>query len=79
MGIAEDAGRGPGRREEPGGDEAEAEAAETPARDVRRLGISKEAVRRWVAANGISLERTCDPGSFIDGYALKPVIGEEDT
>ncbi|RYP26294.1 hypothetical protein DL768_011764 [Monosporascus sp. mg162] len=36
-----------------------------------RVRIDKAAVRRWVEANGIGLERTCDPDGFLEGYAVK--------
>jgi hypothetical protein len=53
-----------------------AEAAAAPAGaaagdQVQRVRISQAAVRAWVAANRISLERTCDPAGFVDGYAVK--------
>ncbi|KAK3290642.1 acyl-CoA N-acyltransferase [Chaetomium fimeti] len=38
---------------------------------VRRVRISQAAVRAWVAANRVSLERACDPDGFVEGYALK--------
>ncbi|KAK4038295.1 males-absent on the first protein [Parachaetomium inaequale] len=38
---------------------------------VRRVRISQAAVRAWVAANRISLERACDPDGFVEGYAIK--------
>jgi hypothetical protein len=36
---------------------------------VPRVRISQAAVRAWVAANKISLERACDPDGFVEGYA----------
>lgn len=70
MGVVEDAGMGadPRRVREKG--EEEGEAVEE-VKEVHRVGVDKEAVRRWVVANGISLERTCDPGGFVEGYAMK--------
>lgn len=41
-----------------------------PPKDVRRVRIDREAVRQWVARKGISLDRTCDPNGFVEGYAL---------
>lgn len=38
---------------------------------VPRVRVDKEAVRRYVATNRISLEKTCDPNGFAEGYALK--------
>jgi hypothetical protein len=49
--------------------EAEKEVAEV--KMVDRVRVDKAAVRRWVAANGISLERSCDPRGFVEGYAVK--------
>ncbi|KAK4124321.1 acyl-CoA N-acyltransferase [Parathielavia appendiculata] len=42
-----------------------------PNKMVPRVRISQAAVRAWVAANKISLERACDPDGFVEGYALK--------
>lgn len=41
------------------------------ARQVPRVRLDKEAVRRFVTAHGISLEPTCDARGFVDGYAAK--------
>ncbi|ROT35809.1 hypothetical protein SODALDRAFT_328201 [Sodiomyces alkalinus F11] len=77
MGLVEDAGMGAAKRpaqthtdeDEVMGD-AKAQKEVIPV--VPRVRIDKEAVRRWVAASGISLERACDPNGFIEGYAIKP-------
>lgn len=118
MGVAEDAGIGPGKPEPleeqqqqqqqqpqmhpseedkkkkqqaPTGEEdaaakqnikrASAEAEEddgerpkpkpTAAKQVPRVRIDKEAVRRYVAAHRLVLDRTCDPSGFVEGYAMK--------
>jgi hypothetical protein len=42
-----------------------------PVAPVPRVRISQAAVRAWVAANKISLERACDPEGFVEGYAMK--------
>ncbi|KFG87354.1 putative histone acetyltransferase (MysT1) [Metarhizium anisopliae] len=42
-----------------------------PVKVVPRVRIDKEAVRRYVATHRISLERTCDPDGFVQGYAMK--------
>jgi hypothetical protein len=72
MGIVEDAGMGPGKvvdkQEE---DEPEA------AKEVQRVRIDKEGVRRWVKMHHVSLDRTCDPDGFIEGYAIKEAQPEE--
>jgi hypothetical protein len=39
---------------------------------VKRVRITQSAVRAWVTANKISLERACDPDGFVEGYAIKP-------
>ncbi|KAG6018171.1 hypothetical protein E4U41_004024 [Claviceps citrina] len=38
---------------------------------VPRVRVDKEAVRRYVARHRISLERTCDPDGFTEGYAVQ--------
>ncbi|KAB5542370.1 histone acetyltransferase MYST2 [Coniochaeta sp. 2T2.1] len=81
-GVVVDAGRGvdPRKvRKESKGDgeeEREVEVEEVP-KEVDRVRVDKEAVRRWVKENGISLERTCDPYGFVEGYALKVEEEEE--
>ncbi|KAL7797314.1 acyl-CoA N-acyltransferase [Trichoderma ceciliae] len=40
-------------------------------KEVPRVRLDKEAVRRYVAAHRIVLEKTCDPDGFIEGYAMK--------
>ncbi|AEO59991.1 histone acetyltransferase SAS2-like protein, partial [Thermothelomyces thermophilus ATCC 42464] len=85
MGLAEDAGAGPPlgskvqapkRADEsanPNGSGAftTETASSSPDQVVQRVRISQAAVREWVATNKISLERTCDPDGFVEGYALK--------
>lgn len=38
---------------------------------VPRVRVDKEQIRRHVARHRISLEKTCDPAGFVEGYALK--------
>ncbi|KAF5668200.1 histone acetyltransferase [Fusarium heterosporum] len=38
---------------------------------VPRVRVDKQAVRRYVAENRISLEHMCDPAGFAEGYAIK--------
>ena len=38
---------------------------------VDRVQISQDDVMAWVTENGINLERPCDPGGFVEGYAIK--------
>lgn len=50
---------------------------------VERVRVDKEAVRKWVAENGVTLERVVDEGGFVEGYACKDLgegqgDGEED-
>ncbi|KAF4427421.1 histone acetyltransferase [Fusarium acutatum] len=46
---------------------------------VPRVRIDKQAVRRYVAENRISLERMCDPAGFVEGYAIKaPEVVEDE-
>ncbi|KAL7820822.1 acyl-CoA N-acyltransferase [Trichoderma gracile] len=116
MGVAEDAGIGPGKpepldeqqqhqqqtqmqmqpseedkkkKQAPAGEEdaakqnikrASAEAEDDDERpkpkpaavkQVPRVRIDKEAVRRYVAAHRLVLDRTCDPSGFVEGYAMK--------
>ncbi|TFB07749.1 Males-absent on the first protein [Trichoderma ghanense] len=113
MGVAEDAGIGPGKpepldeqqqqqqqqmqmqpseedrkkKQAPTGEEdaarqsikrasAEAEEDDRPkpkpaVKQVPRVRIDKEAVRRYVAAHRLVLDRTCDPSGFVEGYAMK--------
>lgn len=40
-------------------------------KQVPRVRLDKEAVRRYVAAHRIILDKTCDPNGFIEGYAMK--------
>lgn len=42
-----------------------------PMKLVPRVRVDKEAIRRYVATHRISLERTCDPNGFTEGYAIK--------
>lgn len=51
----------------------------TVVKTVPRVRIDKQAVRRYVAENRISLERVCDPAGFEEGYAIKaPVVSEDE-
>lgn len=79
MGVVQDAGMGPGKKPEVLFDQdvemADAETQdagdEAPTPQLPRVKVDKEAVRQWIAANGISLERACDPLGFVEGYAIK--------
>lgn len=76
MGVVEDAGMGidPRRVKEKGEEDGEVEEV----KEVHRVRVDKEAVRRWVVSNKISLERPCDPAGFVEGYAMKAEEGESD-
>ncbi|RBQ91967.1 hypothetical protein VDGD_00848 [Verticillium dahliae] len=89
MGLLQDAGVGPGKKPEVSraaagddGDEAMEDVGDVgepePVPDVPRVRLDKEAVRGWIAANGISLERVCDPHGFVEGYAMKQGSPEEE-
>lgn len=85
MSVAEDAGKGPSRVREPKAEEISgpAAAATAPAAtvvetvEVPRVRISQQAVQAWVAKNGISLEKTCDPNGFVKWYAIKQAAEAE--
>ncbi|KAK1673959.1 acyl-CoA N-acyltransferase [Colletotrichum godetiae] len=64
--------------EEEDGDVEMEEADAGPRPGVPRVRVDKAAVWAWVAANGISLERICDPDGFVEGYAIKQPDVEED-
>lgn len=87
MGIVEEAGLGPPKPvrrgtqlgDGEGGEETAAVASgDTEKKVVPRVRISKEAVWEWVRANGISLEKACDPDGFVEGYAIKTESVEEE-
>lgn len=78
MGAVEDAGMGVDPRRVRDVVEGEEDVVVEEVKEVHRVRVDKEAVRRWVAANRISLERTCDPGGFVEGYAMKAVVEEEE-
>lgn len=87
MGVVEEAGLGPPkpvrRGTSPGDGEGDTEAVAAATscekeKEVPRVRVSKQAVWDWVRANGISLEKACDPDGFVDGYAIKTASVEED-
>lgn len=86
MGVVEEAGLGPPkpvrRGTSPGDEDAIEETAAVASgereKEVPRVRVSKQAVWDWVRANGISLERACDPDGFVDGYAIKTTSVEEE-
>jgi GNAT superfamily N-acetyltransferase len=67
MAVVQDAGKGPGRPMA-----AEGEEKADAVKEVNRVKVDKEVVRRWVEVNGINLDRACDPDAFVEGYALRP-------
>ncbi|GAB1317528.1 SAS complex subunit [Madurella fahalii] len=78
MGVVEDAGMGPPRVQAPEAEENNNGTTEPVKNEaVQRVRISQQAVRAWVAANRINLERTCDPDGFVEGYAMKKGVAEE--
>lgn len=74
---------------EEGGAAAEASASASAAtlpttatatEEVQRVRISQRAVREWVEAYGINLEKTCDPAGFVDDFPSGiPSPAAEDT
>ena len=95
MGVIEDIGLGPGKPApatadaedeqmedhakakngdaEPGEEEVEGKPL------VNRVRVDKEAVRRYLTTNGISLERMCASEGFVEGYAIKTTsVDDED-
>ncbi|KAI1409224.1 acyl-CoA N-acyltransferase [Hypoxylon sp. FL1857] len=84
MNIVEDAGLGPAEaaaeaseRHASRASEEDGEAEVKEVKQVPRVRLDKEAVRRWVRANKIDLTRACDPEGFVEGYAIKESEGEE--
>ncbi|EPE03335.1 histone acetyltransferase [Ophiostoma piceae UAMH 11346] len=58
---------------------AGAAAADTEAPPkVKRVRLSKAAVRQWVRDNRISLDRTCDPAGFIKDYSPQEAQAAEE-
>lgn len=47
------------------------------AREVHRVRVDKEAVRRYVSTHRIHLDKACDPAGFAEGYAIKSTEEEE--
>jgi hypothetical protein len=86
MGVVEKAGLGPPKPvrrgtspcEGDGGEETATVASGDGEKGVPRVRITKEAVWDWVRANGISLEKACDPEGFVEGYAIRKESVEED-
>lgn len=75
MGVIEDAGVGAPKGANVGLAAEGEEAKEV--KEVPRVRLDKEAVRRWITVNRIGLDKTCDPEGFIEGYALKKGEHEE--
>ncbi|KAK5661751.1 hypothetical protein OQA88_9852 [Cercophora sp. LCS_1] len=73
MGVVEEAGLGKRKFKELEPDTESEEVVE----EVKRVRVSKEGVRDWIARNKVGLERTCDPNGFVDGYAIPKSPVEE--
>lgn len=71
MGVAEKAVKGPPlakkRKVDP---EEDGASSPVEVEDVERVKISQMDVLTWITGNGISLDRTCDPNGFVEGYAI---------
>lgn len=78
MGIMVEDGMGPGKKADSPADEGHVDAEEPEeAKQVTRVKIDKDDVRKWVKDNRIDLERACDPDGFVEGYAIKLIEAEE--
>lgn len=79
MELLSDAGKGPPKPaktingHDPDGGEEEVQQAE-----VERVKVDKDAVRKFVSAQRLNLERTYDAEGFVEGYAVKESDGEEE-
>ena len=79
MNIVVDAGSGPRKQSpnhsteptEPGqaGEGNDVEDGQIK-KTVPRVRLDKDAIRRYVASQRLSLARTCDPDGFVEGYAM---------
>lgn len=89
MEVIEDAGLGHGKPppavedeemadESPSGEKPTEEEGAEESKLVNRVRVDKDAVRRYVATNRISLERMCDADGFIEGYAVKQASTEDE-
>ncbi|KAK8127106.1 histone acetyltransferase [Apiospora kogelbergensis] len=78
MGIMVEDGMGPGKKADSPADERHVDAEQLEeAKQVARVKIDKDDVRKWVKDNRIDLERACDPDGFVEGYAIKLIEAEE--
>jgi len=79
MGVAEEAAKGPPlakkRKVEP---EENGAASPVEVEEVERVKIAQRDVLAWVTGNGISLEKTCDPNGFVEGYAINNEVPAEE-
>lgn len=73
MGVVENAGLGPPKAEPL--EEGEEEVVKEP---VQRVRITKDAVRAYVKANGMTLDKACDPDGFVEGYAIQEGMASEE-
>jgi GNAT superfamily N-acetyltransferase len=75
MGVSEDIGIGPDKPSDKIDEQGEPE----PPKQVQRVRIDKLSIQRWVTTHNITLERTCDPDGFVEGYAMKvdPPVDED--
>ncbi len=80
MGLVEDFGMGPPKNRAPTPeDQGDEEEPREEVKDVRRVRISRPTVMEWINANGLDLERPCEPAGFVEGYALETLPVEEET
>lgn len=80
MDILQDAGKGPpeltktllnGHDPEDETPNETSDTQEAEVKDVPRVKVDKESVRKYVAAHRLNLERTYDAEGFVEGYAVK--------
>ena len=76
-GVVVDAGRGIDPRKVKVIQEGEEEKEVEGVKEVDRVRIDKEAVRKWVEKEKLCLDRVVDPEGFIEGYGYRN-SGDED-
>ena len=59
-------------------EEEEGEEEVRDRREVRRFILDKSQVRRWIAQNGISLSRPCDPDGLVLSYVRRSIEDDKD-
>ncbi|KAK1829405.1 males-absent on the first protein [Podospora conica] len=78
MGVVEEAASGPPLAKKRRVSPEEDRAGSPEVGEVERVKIVQREVLSWVTGNGISLERTCDPNGFVEGYAINNEVPPEE-